>query len=826
MTDDRARIDRQAASSAAAAIWRALAPLRSVLSFYQTGAHPDDETSKLLARLALKDGVRVGYVCAVRGEGGQNAVGTEMRNELGVLRTAEMAAASRVFDIDVHWLSDRFDDPVFDFGFSKAAPETFAAWGEERVVGRLVRAIRAARPDAVCPTFLDVPGQHGHHRAMTQAAIRAFDLAGDPAAFPEHAAEGLAPWRPKLLYLPAWSGAGDSYDDETPPPNATVAVEVGETDPVLGATYAQIGQWSRRFHASQGMGTWVDPKPEAVPLHRLRAVPGLPEDGTDPFAGLPRTLGDLGAAVGGACGAALAEAQAAVDGAFAAYPDAPAVADACLRALDAVRRARAVLPDAHADEAGHRLALKERQLSRAVAAASLVQARLTVEPARAAPGATVSAVLSVHGVPAGTEAALDLVVPEGWRVSAPAEDALPGGRTARFAVAVPEDAPFHRPYRWRMDPTEPSGPVAGVLRLARGGVAAEVPVEAEEDLLVLPPASVEPTPATGLVNLERPRPVETTVAVRALGAGGRVRVAVDAADGWRADGAGAELALDPGGTAAAALRLVPPAGLAEGLASFPVRVEGDLPSSSAVREAAHPHIRRTAAATPSVLRVRTLRAALPEGVRIGYVDGGSDRAWQGLRLLGLEVEMLGPDRVRAGDFAGLETIVVGIFAFRTRPELAAAAPRLRAWTEAGGTLVTQYHRPWDAWDPDATPPRRIRIGSPSLRWRVTDQASAVEHLVPDHPLLTTPNRIGPEDWAGWAKERGLYFPSEWDPAYAPLVSMADPGEAPHRSALLAADVGLGRHVHCSLVLHTQMEFLVPGAFRLFANLVAPRARAA
>jgi hypothetical protein len=159
---------------------------------------------------------------------------------------------------------------------------------------------------------------------------------------------------------------------------------------------------------------------------------------------------------------------------------------------------------------------------------------------------------------------------------------------------------------------------------------------------------------------------------------------------------------------------------------------------------------------------------------------------------------------------------------RFRAGLRGTMPRLHRWTEAGGTLVTLYHRPWDNWDPDRVPPRRLEIGQPSLRWRVTDETAEVRQLA-DHPILSTPNRIGREDWAGWVKERGLYFAKDWDAAYTPLLEMADPGEAPLRGALLVADVGRGRHVHTSLILHHQMENLVPGAFRIMANLIARRA---
>jgi hypothetical protein len=182
---------------------------------------------------------------------------------------------------------------------------------------------------------------------------------------------------------------------------------------------------------------------------------------------------------------------------------------------------------------------------------------------------------------------------------------------------------------------------------------------------------------------------------------------------------------------------------------------------------------------------------------------------------------LGEDSLTAGSLSGFTTIVVGIFAFGLRRDLQAATARLHRFVEEGGHLVTLYHRPTDGWDPARTPPRRLVIGSPSLRWRVTDPAAPVTVLKPDSPLLTYPNRIDPADWQGWDKERGLYFAAEYDPAYEELLSLSDPGEAPLKGALVSARIGQGRHTHVALVLHHQMDRLVPGAFRLLANLVQP-----
>jgi hypothetical protein len=234
----------------------------------------------------------------------------------------------------------------------------------------------------------------------------------------------------------------------------------------------------------------------------------------------------------------------------------------------------------------------------------------------------------------------------------------------------------------------------------------------------------------------------------------------------------------------------------------------------------YPHIGATRFISSQTLDILALDLALPENARIGYVGGGSDTVGLWLGRMGLDVTELDAAALR-GDLSGYTNLVIGIFAFGLRPDLAAATPKIHDWVKAGGHLLTLYHRPSDGWDPKATPPARLAIGSPSLRWRVTNPNADVEILAPDHPLLTGPNRIGSDDWTGWDKERGLYFASDWESVYVPLLSMHDSNEQPLKGALLSAPIGKGRHTHTSLVLHHQLDHLVPGAFRLIANLVQP-----
>lgn len=198
---DQERIAAQARSPRIVRLWRALAPLKSCVSFMNTGAHPDDETSEMLAALAFRDGLSLSYACSTRGEGGQNDIGTEVTHDLGVVRTAEMERAADVLNLNLYWLSETPDDAIFDFGFSKSGIETLGKWGSRRTLKRFVEIIRTERPDIICPTFLNIPGQHGHHRAMTEMAHDVLDAAAD-AKFP---GVDLPVWRVKKLYLPAWS---------------------------------------------------------------------------------------------------------------------------------------------------------------------------------------------------------------------------------------------------------------------------------------------------------------------------------------------------------------------------------------------------------------------------------------------------------------------------------------------------------------------------------------------------------------------------------------------------------------------------------------------
>lgn len=783
MLSSRQRLQNQAAKPYLVTLHHALGRLRSPLTLMNTGAHPDDEQNGMLATLRHQYGMRVVIACSTRGEGGQNTLGPERGGALGVMRSREMEESARAIDADIAWLGHGPDDPVHDFGFSKSGPDTLSRWGRDRTIERLVRAYRQFRPDIVIPTFLDVPGQHGHHRAMTQAAETALVLAADPASFPEHAREGLKPWRVAKYYLPAWTGGENGYyDDEVPPPPATTTIRAHGPDSATGLSFDRMGEISRAYHASQNMGHWR-PILTEWDLHLFN---GGAE--ADINIGLPLRLADL------ADHPSLAEADAAIAQAFAAFPDAPTIIAALVTARTAIARARDALDADILALHDHRLSRKLAEIDAAIAAAANIKVMAALSSANVVPGGSLDLIVEIEP---GQADMIEIAPITGDALEAVAAQRIDGAAT--IPLAVRPDAPVVNAFAPDWQSLGGNGILSLRVNAHVAGTAITFSVDTEEPLQVAPPHPLALSPEALILPLPAQGSHKITVRPQSETAG----LDIEMVSG---------LALEHDG---GQLSLVANPSLAAGRYHLPVSVGGQ--PAHVVAPIDYPHIGRTRFVRPLTLDVLALDLVLPDS-RIGYIGGGSDRVGHWLDRMGAKPVMLDAEAL-AGPLSGFDTIIVGIFAFGTRPDLAAANGRLREWVEHGGHLVTLYHRPSDGWSPDATPPRRLAIGSPSLRWRVTDPAAPVTLLAPEHKLFHGPNRITADDFVGWDKERGLYFASEWDKAYQPLLSMSDEGEDALTGSLLSAEIGAGRHTHTSLVLHHQLDRLVPGAFRIMANLL-------
>jgi len=779
------RLARREANPALVRLSHALSRLNSVLTVMNTGAHPDDEHSGLLAWLRFGKGMRVVIACSTRGEGGQNALGPERHGLLGAIRTREMEEAARVLDCDVAWLGFGPTDRVHDFGFSKDGDDTFARWDKALITRRLAVAYRKYRPDVVLPTFLDVPGQHGHHRAMTRAAYEAIALAADPDALRDCP---YAPWQVTHHYLPAWSGGGATYDDAMPPPPATLKIIAAPVDPATGAAFSEIGQWSRRRHASQGMGSWSDNPASSWDLHRVggEAEAGLAQS-------LPQDLNALSRLAGPAADA-IQQAAAAVTRAQDAFPDRQrimiALADADKALGSALQTATAHFLAAH----GHRIRRKQREIAMALGEAAGLSLIATPDPASIPPdGAGTLSVTQTTPIKA-SDVTLVPRLPQG--VGAPT--AALGTTRIELPVTVTPDAAYSSAFRESFDPLGGNGSCWLEVSATIAGRRVDIKVDLETPLAIVPRHSFDARPAEFIRKSGEPAAMVATLA-------DDTPLGFSVPDGWAVEQQGRILTVTPPTAAVRPLTVL-----------TPTIQDHD---AQTISRADYPHIGTDSYSEPAALKVLSMDLVLPKAAKIAYIGTG-DNVGLWMQRLGLDVSVL--DRLRPDeDFSTYTTVVIGVVAFGGRPDLVEATPKLHRFVSDGGHLLTLYQRPDLGWMSQSTPPLMLRVGTPSLRWRVTDPAANVTMLDAEHPLLGGPNRITAADFDGWDKERGLYFAAEWDPAYQPLLAMSDRGEAPLNGALLSAVIGKGRHTHTGLVLHHQLDKLVPGAFRLLANLVQP-----
>jgi LmbE family N-acetylglucosaminyl deacetylase len=843
----------------AAGLTQTLQRLTTTASVLHVGAHPDDEDSAFLARAARGDHARVAYLSLNRGEGGQNLLGPELFDALGVIRTEELLQARRLDG------AQQFFTRAFDFGFSKTRTETAAMWNEQAVLEDMVRVIRAFRPLVIYSRFTGTPADgHGHHQEAGYLTPLAFAAAANPSAFPELAREGLRPWQARKLYT---SGRGDAA-------GAIVQVATGALDPVIGRTYAEIAAEGRSQHKSQGMGTIEPLGPATASLRLLQSRASAADTDRSAFDGLDVTITGIGSLAGLPQGALRAELQSLDRAARDAgrtydplHPEAllPMLADG-VRAVRAARTAlRQVTASADAiADADFLLADKEDAWCGALAQA----AGVTVDPLASeetiVPGNSVDVSVRVFAAnPALVRVAEATVrTPPGWTSSPIANPRETGGfqretptHTSIYRLTVPAAARPTAPYflaqprtgamyQWSADApkTQPFGEplLTALVTLDNGGVTVPVrtpvvfrfsdPVRGElrRNVAIVPPVAVGFTSTLFVLptgDAASPQTVQVqTTDLQAAPVTGVLSLAVP--PGWKAMPATVPFTLGGRGAhSVATFTVTPPARRSAG--RYEVQVQAAVGASQYtqdVQEIAYPHIQTHRIYSMAATTMQVIDLAVAP-VRIGYITGSGDQVPDALRRMHLDVTMLDDAALAGGDLSAFDTIVVGIRASEARPAFVANQARLREFMERGGTLIVQYQQ--QQYIARGLPPYPAEMMGNS---RVTDETAPVSILAPRHPAFTFPNRITSADFDGWVQERDLYSFTSFDPRYTPLLETADPGEMPQRGGEVYAQVGRGHYVYTSFAWFRQLPAGVPGAYRLFANLVslpkAPAARAA
>jgi LmbE family N-acetylglucosaminyl deacetylase len=798
-------------------------------------AHPDDENTELITYLSLGRGYRAAYLSLTRGDGGQNELGKDFDEKLGVLRTQELLAARRLDH------GRQFFTRAIDFGFSKTPEETLRFWNRDAVLGDVVRIIRQFRPDVIVTRFPIPPGSggHGHHTASAILAVEAFKLAGDPAAYPEQLAQGLTVWQPKRVL---WN----SFRIGTAGPGAlngpVFKQDIGGTDPVSGQEFGTIAARSRAMHQTQGLAGAVNrartgPNEqsfmllagEPLPGDRPGQTPAGQQAGTvstdDLMNGVDTTWARYpgGVEIGNLTAAALAQFK----------TDDPA---ASVPALLALRTKLIAVPS------DPLVTDKLDQLDRIILSCLGLKVETTVTRAEALPGETIQIHYAINLAARNIPVRYQFTRSPVLKGSVELDRDLVAGEVLEGSlngVLLP-DTPVTQPYWLRADGAAGISRVDDPALIGRaenppavplyhsflvGGQTLVIPGEPvpqtadarRQRLDVIPPVSFALNSDIYLVPPGATKSVTVELTAARAGSGGVLRLELP--PGWSAAPGPQDFHLpNVGDKSTFTFALSSPFAGGAGRLRAVATVDGRNYSNRR-EELRYAHLPVQLLQPPARARLASFPLAT-KGVTIGYLPGAGDSVAECIAQMGYVVRLLTGADLTPAKLQGLDAVVIGVRAFNERTDLKDAFPGLLAWVDQGGTVIAQYNRP-NGLLATTLGPYALSIDGPAPALRVTDETAPVTLLSPDHAALNTPNKINPADFDGWVQERGAYFPSKWDEErYTALLGMSDPGEAPLRSSVLVAKHGKGHYVYTGIGFFRQLPAGVPGAYRLFANLVS------
>jgi len=813
---------RPPAQPNAAEILHKMQKLQVLGSVLYIVAHPDDENTRLIAWLANGKKVRTGNLSLTRGDGGQNLIGPELGDALGIIRTQELMEARRIDG------GEQFFTRAVDFGYSKNAAESFEKWGKQEVLSDVVRVIRTFRPDVIITRFPPTrEAGHGHHEASAILAAEAFDLASDPKAFPEQLKEGLEVWQPRRLFFNGSTWWKKDLADIVKNNPDWFSVDVGGYDPLLGLSYTEIAGRSRSMHKSQGFGA-AETRGES--LDYLHFEKGDKPKTKDIFEGIDLTWGAI---PGGA------SVQRELDGMISAFQ--PAFPQKSLFLLyNLTRSLHSICYKAKKECWWSNLKANEietlmRSVSGVVVEGTSPSPMIALDDSLTV---TFSFVQRAQEPPLKIEAFTDIdmaqlrldqqlqwnkvstadlrykadygVVDEPHWLSkphgtlydterdfrnAPSTQRLPhfyNSITGSDSLFMPGD--LNVMYKWvdrvKGELIRPVyiTPVASVVPkvnnlIARGGTQqVSVDVEALTDSL------------TGQLNITLPEGWGTTKDIK------RVNIA------------------KRNGRQTITFQLMPGDNAKPGAAHFEfVGAKGK--ADRTLHEIDYPHIMPQVYYTPAEVKLVPLDVKTTAKF-VGYIKGAGDDVPQAIEQLGAIVDFIEPETATLENITKYDAIVVGIRAYNNNQGMKAFNPVLMKYVENGGTVVVQYTtRTNDMVLPDSLiGPYPFKL----TRDRVTVEEAPPTFLAKDHPLLNSPNKITATDFDGWVQERGLYFCGSLDPHYTPLIAWNDPGEQPLNGGLITCDHGKGRYVYTGISFFRQLPAGVPGAYRLFANLISKR----
>ena len=855
----------------ATGVWQRLLRLQTTASVLYTTAHPDDEQGGTLTYLSRGQGVRTSLLTLNRGEGGANAIGAELFDGLGLIRTEELLVSDRYYGLD-----DQYFTTLIDYGYSKNLDEALRQWGRENVLRDVVRVIRINRPLVLVSRFYGGPRDgHGNHETAGAVTQQAFALAGDPDQFPEQIREeGLRPWQPLKLYRSNLRSRRVSGPGGEPPDHRWhLDINVGTFSPWLGESYEEFSGLGLSFQRSQNSGRRRE---RSGAYHhyfeRVESRVEAPEKESGFFDGVDTSLsgvyGLLGSTPPEGVSAVLSEIESRVKDSVAAYNvhNPVAVVPFLVQGLSLTREAIG-LSQGH-DEALFLLTIKERQFQDAINTALGLQFRAVSAPfgsgaastpfsqpatmGTVVPGQRFQVDVSLvnpSSIPIRTER-ISLEGTGNWGIegdSQPAESLRSGDQLATaFAVTTPRDATLSRRYFQResiqdsrysirepeylhLAGREPALSAAVDYSIGGQSVRASAVVYRREanlpyghefrELKVAPALVVNVSPANLIVPLGSTRnPVSLDVELFNNQIGGiQGELALELPDGWLAQPSQQTFQFSQSNARRNFSFSVTVPKLREETYDLQVvaRAEGE-EFRDGYQVIRHRDYDIRYLYQDSLTRITGVDVKIAPRLKVGYVMGVGDEVPSGIEQLGAEVTLLGTDDLATGSLDAYGAIVVGTRAYAVRQDLISYNQRLLEYARAGGNLIILYQTQefvpgkWAAFPADL--PRRAE--------EVSEEDSPVRILAPDHSVFRRPNKIVAADFDDWVEQRGSKFFSSWDESYVPLIETQDQGQEPQKGGWLTAQYGKGHYTYFAYAVHRQLPYSVPGAYRIFANLLS------
>lgn len=781
-------------------------------SVLYVAAHPDDENTRLIAYLANDQLYRTAYLSATRGDGGQNLIGPEIREELGIIRTQELLAARRIDG------GTQFFTRANDFGYSKHPDETLNIWEKDKVLADFVRVIRTFRPDVIITRFNLRPGTtHGHHTTSAMLAKEAFKLAGDPNAFPEQL-EYLDTWQPKKLF---WNTSWWFYRSTGEKMDTTglVQVNVGEYNPYLGKSYTEIAAESRSMHKSQGFGATGSRGDEIEYLEQWEG-----EEENSLFGSLPVSWERVE-------GSELVKFH--LESAIELYdPEDP------YETLSSLYQAREELLKVK-DQFWKEVKLNE--IDEVVRLITGTYLEVVAEDYAYVPGDSIK--MEVEAI-SRMSSKLELVslsfLP--WNSTQPANFTLKSNEpyTADFNFVVPENLEYTHPYWLKEEPAlgmyrvadekligKPQNPEPLKVRFTLKWEDQYLeyirpvtykrndPVKGEvyRPLEISPPAMINLDARVLVFNGNNEKVIEAKVISGKNKVKGELQL--QAPDGWEVRPASIPVDIDlKYEEATFSFTIKAPDKPAVNILKPVFTDESGQKYSKGRVVIDYDHI-PTQTLYPET-EVRIVKVDLEKrGELIGYIEGAGDAIPESLEQIGYTVEKLEKDDVNADDLKNYDAIVLGIRAFNTVGWLKYKNKELFEYVKNGGTLISQYNTSHSLVTEEIAPYPLVLS-----RDRITVEESPVKIIAPDHRLMNYPNKITEKDFEDWVQERGLYFPGEWSEEFTPVFESNDPGEDPAKGGLLVAKYGEGYYIYSGYSWFRELPAGVPGAYRIFTNMLS------